>query len=58
MKGTITQYVVLGIMLLVIVLIVSFLPAARENHMTGKQASPGAATHLSVSNKAGKVRAD
>lgn len=58
MKGTIAQYVTLGIMLVIIVLIVSFLPAQHVNKLTDKQVVPAKVTNLSARNNAEKVRAD
>lgn len=48
MKRTITQYVALGVMLLIIVLIVSFLPAQHEVSVSRKQVSTGKVPHLIV----------
>lgn len=58
MKGKITQYVALGVMLLIIVLIVSFLPAERQNSVTSKQVSPTKVSNLSARTKIAKVRPD
>lgn len=58
MKGSITQYVVLGVMLLVIVLIVSLYPAQHRTEVSSQMVSPANVSKLSIRAKSVMTRAD
>lgn len=48
MKGTITQYVALGVMLLLMVLIVSMYPEHNGAVVTGKNETPATVSKLTI----------
>lgn len=59
MKGTITQYVTLGVMLLLVVFIVSMYPAQNSATVTGQKGTQTTVSKLSIETRSKQpVRAD
>ena len=58
MKGKLTQYVTLGVMLLLLVLIVSLFPEQRAVKASGANASPTTVSNLTIPTHNKVVRAD
>ncbi len=58
MKNTITQYVTLGVMLLLLVLIVSMYPEQNTSKTVGHKETATAVSKLSIPSHTRQVRAD
>jgi len=58
MKGTLTQYVMLGVMLLLLVLIVSMYPEQNTSQALGHKVVSTKVSKLSIQTHPGSVRTD
>jgi hypothetical protein len=58
MKGTLTQYVALGVMLMLLVLIVSLLPEQKGSHSMGQHEKATTVSKLTISTGSKPVRPD
>lgn len=58
MKSTITQFVTLGIMLLIMAVIVSLYPEQNNSGTTSQAATPTKVSKLSIQHRIRNIRAD